>query len=178
MSFRARVEKGRLVLDEPTTLPEGTLVELVADDESDDLTEDERRALHEALSQSWESRRGGSSSPSVGHTGRAAPQSLSLPVRTTPEADAQIRDIDRWWRTNRPSSPGLFADELAASFEMTSDLPQIGRLYRESPVPGTRRVLLPGTRYHVYYVPCTDDLRVLAVWHTQRGTGPPLRALG
>ena len=53
--LRARVEKGRLVLDEPTTLPEGTLIGLVADDEGDDLTEDERRALHDALSTSWKS---------------------------------------------------------------------------------------------------------------------------
>ncbi|MGH9239799.1 MAG: hypothetical protein ACRD3G_17285 [Vicinamibacterales bacterium] len=47
--LRARVEKGRLVLNEPTTLPEGTVIELVANDEGDDLTEDERGALHEAL---------------------------------------------------------------------------------------------------------------------------------
>jgi hypothetical protein len=56
--FRARVEKGRLVLNEPTTLPEGTVVDLVADDEGDDLT-DERRALHEALSASWKSAEAG-----------------------------------------------------------------------------------------------------------------------
>jgi hypothetical protein len=54
-SLRARVEKGRLVLDEPTTLPEGTVVDLVADDEGDDLTSEERRALHEALLASWKS---------------------------------------------------------------------------------------------------------------------------
>lgn len=53
--FQARVEKGRLVLDEPTTLPEGTVVDLVADDQGDDLTDDERRALHEALASSWRS---------------------------------------------------------------------------------------------------------------------------
>ena len=40
--LRARVEKARLVLDEPTTLPDGTVVDLVADDEGDDLTDDER----------------------------------------------------------------------------------------------------------------------------------------
>jgi len=57
--LRARVEKGRLVLDEPTTLPEGTVVDLVADDEDDDLTDDERRALHEALSASWKSAEAG-----------------------------------------------------------------------------------------------------------------------
>ena len=57
--LRARVENGRLVLDEPTTLPEGTTIDLVADDESDDLTDVERRALHEALSVSWESAKAG-----------------------------------------------------------------------------------------------------------------------
>jgi hypothetical protein len=57
--LRARVEKGLRVLDEPTTVPEGTVVHLVADDEGDDLTEDERRALHEALSASWKSAEAG-----------------------------------------------------------------------------------------------------------------------
>jgi len=57
--LRARVEKGRLVLNEPTTLPEGTVVDLVADDEGDNLTDEERRELHAALAQSWESARAG-----------------------------------------------------------------------------------------------------------------------
>ena len=52
---RARVEKGRLVVNEPTTLPEGTVVDLVADDEGDDLTDAERRALHDALLTSFKS---------------------------------------------------------------------------------------------------------------------------
>jgi hypothetical protein len=57
--LRAHVEKGRLVLDEPTNLPDGTVIHLVADDEDDDLTDDERRALHEALSASWRSAEAG-----------------------------------------------------------------------------------------------------------------------
>jgi hypothetical protein len=61
--LRARVEKGRLVLDEPTTLPEGTVVDLVADDEDDDLTDDERQALHEALTASWNSAEAGQLRP-------------------------------------------------------------------------------------------------------------------
>ena len=36
-----------------------TVVELVADDEGDDLTDEERRALHEALSASWKSAEAG-----------------------------------------------------------------------------------------------------------------------
>jgi hypothetical protein len=61
--LQARVEKGRLVLDQPTTLPEGTVVDLVADDEGDDLTDEERRALHDALSTSWESAEAGRLQP-------------------------------------------------------------------------------------------------------------------
>jgi hypothetical protein len=54
-SLRARVQNGRLVLDEPTGLPDGTVVDLVADDEGDDLTDSDRAALHAALERSWES---------------------------------------------------------------------------------------------------------------------------
>jgi plasmid stabilization system protein ParE len=100
---------------------------------------------------------------------------VNLPVRTTPEADLQIRTIDEWWRENRPTSPGLFIDELTSSFDVIGHTPQVGRTYRRSPVPGTRRILLKRTRYHVYYVPREQDVRVLAVWHAQRGSGPPLR---
>lgn len=101
---------------------------------------------------------------------------MSLPVRTTPEADTQIREIDNWWRNNRPASPNLFADELTTVFDIIGHAPHIGRLYRQSPVASARRVLLKGTRYHVYYVPLANEVRVLAVWHAQRGVGPPLRA--
>jgi plasmid stabilization system protein ParE len=61
---------------------------------------------------------------------------VSLPVQTTPESDAQIREIDAWWRRNRPLAPDLFLDELAASFAVIGHAPHIGRLYRE----GARRL--------------------------------------
>lgn len=63
--LRAKVKKGRLVLDEPTTLPEGTVIDLVADDEGDDLSDEERRALHEALASSWQSAEAGRLRPAL-----------------------------------------------------------------------------------------------------------------
>jgi plasmid stabilization system protein ParE len=78
---------------------------------------------------------------------------VSLPVRTTAEADAQILAIDDWWRKNRTAAADLFADELAAAFDMIALTPNIGRPYPHPSVPGTRRMLLKGSRYQVYYVP-------------------------
>ena len=59
MSLRAVVKDGRLVVDEPTTLPEGTVLDLVVDDEGDDLDATERAALHAHLESSWEASRRG-----------------------------------------------------------------------------------------------------------------------
>jgi hypothetical protein len=50
--FKARVKNGRLVLDEPTDLPEGAEVDLVPADWWDDLTDDDRRRLEETLARS------------------------------------------------------------------------------------------------------------------------------
>ena len=63
--LRACVKNGRILVDEPTALPDGTVIELVADDGGDDLTAEERRALHEALSASWESAQAGRVQPST-----------------------------------------------------------------------------------------------------------------
>lgn len=53
-AMKARVENGRLKLDEPTDLPEGKLVDVVLLDEvlltgGDDLDDEERAALHESI---------------------------------------------------------------------------------------------------------------------------------
>lgn len=66
MNLRARVHNGRLVLDEPTSLPEGTEVELTFADGGDDLAEEERVALDAALSRAWERMRAGQSKPASG----------------------------------------------------------------------------------------------------------------
>ncbi len=49
-AIRARVQNGRLLVDAPTSLPEGTVLDLVVDDEGDELGEDERAALDAAIS--------------------------------------------------------------------------------------------------------------------------------
>ena len=100
---------------------------------------------------------------------------MSVPVRTTAEADEQIRTVHAWWRRHRPAAPDMFVNELASAFTLIGDAPHLGHPYRRSPVGSTRRLLLPVSRYHVYYVALDHEVRVLAVWHGRRGSGPPLR---
>jgi len=52
MTIKARVRQGRLVVDEPTDLPEGTELQLLPLDPGDWLDQSERAALHEALRES------------------------------------------------------------------------------------------------------------------------------
>lgn len=56
-TLKARVVNGRLVLDEPCSLPEGTVLELVVADDGDDLSEEERQALHAELESAWDGAR-------------------------------------------------------------------------------------------------------------------------
>ena len=51
-ALRARVKGGRLVLDEPSTLPEGTEVDLIPADDIDELDPAERARLHGFLAES------------------------------------------------------------------------------------------------------------------------------
>ena len=61
--IRAKVTNGRLIVDEPTTLPDGTVLDLVIDDEGDDLDDKEREALHAAIDRSWQSAKEGNLIP-------------------------------------------------------------------------------------------------------------------
>lgn len=59
----ARVTNGRLVLDEPTTLPEGTEVELALVLVEDDLDDADRARLHDELDAADDELRAGKGIP-------------------------------------------------------------------------------------------------------------------
>ena len=61
--LKARVTNGRIVLDEPTDLPEGTVLELVPGVEVDGLAEADREKLHAAIRRGLEQGRAGAARP-------------------------------------------------------------------------------------------------------------------
>ena len=98
-------------------------------------------------------------------------------VVVTARAEEQVRTIRAWWAAERAGAPGVFTEELAASFERIATLPRSGSPYPVPTPAGVRRVLLRRSRYHVYYTIDDPARRVVvrAVWHTSRGSGPELR---
>jgi hypothetical protein len=63
LTLKARVRGGRLILDEPVDLPDGSEIELVPADEGDDLDDEDRARLHAALERSAEQFRAGTGIP-------------------------------------------------------------------------------------------------------------------
>jgi hypothetical protein len=64
-TLKAQVKNGRIVLDEPTDLPEGKVVHLVVmeDEEDDGLDEKQREALHRSLDRGLSQLRAGEGIP-------------------------------------------------------------------------------------------------------------------
>jgi plasmid stabilization system protein ParE len=97
-------------------------------------------------------------------------------VGFAPEALDLVEEIRAWWLVNRRANPRLFDDELRAAWRRVGGAPHAGQPYAHPRVPGVRRVLMPRSRYHVYYV--TDEAAghvwILAIWHVARGGQPPL----
>jgi hypothetical protein len=63
LTLKALVRSGRLIMDEPVDLPEGTEVELVPADDGDSLDEEDRARLHAALERSAAQFRAGQGIP-------------------------------------------------------------------------------------------------------------------
>jgi hypothetical protein len=73
-AFKAHVRSGRIVVDEPTDLPEGTELRLVVVEEGDDFDDQEGMALHQALAR-------GSADIAAGRTADAMEFLASLDAR-------------------------------------------------------------------------------------------------
>jgi plasmid stabilization system protein ParE len=97
-------------------------------------------------------------------------------VELAPRALAHVRQIETWWRANRPAAPTLFSDELIRLFERLAEGTAPGVKYPFGGAFEVRRALLARSRYHVYYsLEREEDLvKVRAVWHAARGRGPAL----
>ena len=97
---------------------------------------------------------------------------MDLKLRIGLRASAQIEKADRWWRENRPAAPGALREDLHAAFDAILSQPGLGTRVESKRVAGVRRLHLGRIRYYVYYHVCGEELIVLSVWHSSRGSLP------
>lgn len=93
-------------------------------------------------------------------------------VRVTKRAQAQIDQAATWWDDNRPRAPEAFDDDLSEAFSLLSIEPGIGVPVTNSRTPNVRRLHLVRIRYFLYYRVRGDEVQVLGIWHTSRGSDP------
>lgn len=67
-----------------------------------------------------------------------------------------------------------FAKTLKGAFNLLLRQPGVGTQVVTARLPGTRRLYLKRIRYFLYYRVQGDDLFVLSVWHSSRGSGPSI----
>jgi toxin ParE1/3/4 len=87
-----------------------------------------------------------------------------------PGAREQANAALSWWATNRPAAPTLLHDELAEAIEQVRTAPLSGKPSRK----GTRRVLLPRTRYVLIYRTREARIEIVSLWSMLRGKPPRL----
>ncbi len=95
-------------------------------------------------------------------------------VRVTKRAQAQIDRAALWWDENRDRAPEAFDEDLAEAFLLLSAEPGVGAPVIHARAQGVRRLHLARIRYHLYYRISGDQVAVLGLWHTSRGSGPSL----
>ncbi|MBK8941037.1 MAG: hypothetical protein IPM79_26345 [Polyangiaceae bacterium] len=139
--LRARVRNGRLVLDEPTDLPEGAEIELMP---VDDLDDDEREELHRSLEASIAEAEAGDlvDGPafwrsSARRHGEVQVHGLCAP-RRRPGCAVVVGEP--------PEAPTALVDELAAALEQLCAHP---RVRRRTAHGGTERSAAPTCRPRV-----------------------------
>ena len=76
---------------------------------------------------------------------------MTLRLRITARAAAQIERADEWWRKNRLSVPGAVRDDLKAAFALLLLQPGIGEKLDSARLHGTRSLQLDRIRYDIYY---------------------------
>ena len=101
---------------------------------------------------------------------------MSFRVELSPQARAHIAAINLWWAENRPAAQTLVAAEFQTAIQQLATSPESGRLHDRRRQVHVKKLLMPRSRYQLYYEVdlATRLVTILAVWHVSRGQGPAL----
>jgi len=97
-------------------------------------------------------------------------------LRVGKRAQQQAKRMGAWWLGHRPAASTLFTDELERTFLYISQVREAGVRWPTPRRPTLRRILMPGSGNHVYFLidEPTETVHVLAIWGAPRSTTPKL----
>ena len=102
--------------------------------------------------------------------------SSPLHVEVSKLAEAQISELDYWWRQNRLKAPNAVREELERVAALIAFHPSVGTRATNLKLPNVRRIFIERLHYHVYYrvIGFPEYIEIVAVWGSRRGTSPPI----
>ena len=66
----------------------------------------------------------------------------------------------RWWSAHRDKSPGLLSREIGQVLDLIAVRPQLGQRASTRRFGALHRLLLPRSKFHLYYRIVEDEMRV------------------
>jgi plasmid stabilization system protein ParE len=97
---------------------------------------------------------------------------VTLRLRVTARAAREIELADAWWREHRQAAPATVREDVKSAFQLLLQQPGVGVKVISARMPGTRRLHLKRIGYFIYYRARDEQLYVLSVWHSSRGSTP------
>ena len=96
---------------------------------------------------------------------------MTLPVRISEEADAEMAEAARWYESHGVGLGTAFLEAVDSAVVRVAETPQLG-----GPVPGVddasiRRRPVQRFPYHLVYLELPDRIQVLAIAHDRRRPG-------
>jgi plasmid stabilization system protein ParE len=89
---------------------------------------------------------------------------VSLPVRLSPEAEAELEEAFTYYESKRRGLGKRFRNEVLAVARLIGKYP----LHRAKVFGEARAWSVPGFRYNLYYVEMSGWIEVVSVFHQSR----------
>ena len=90
-----------------------------------------------------------------------------------PAVAAQFERALRWWAAHRDKAPGLLAREIDRALDLVAATPELGQRAITHRFGLLHRMLLPRSKYHLYYRIIEAEVRVELVLFRQAQKLPP-----
>lgn len=88
-----------------------------------------------------------------------------MKVRWLKRGVASLLAIDQFISAENPTASARIVDRIESAVGRLAEFPHMGRA---GVVPGTRELMVPGTRFIVIYVVGDEDVRILRVYHSKQ----------